>query len=137
MMSAGQQALIATAGGAIATITLHNDTYTTIEEGFTAEAIFTLSPDGTATGLFGGSFQNYTYRDGDIAANYEVKATLTSGTFTTGTAGSWLNLATEREWTARQTTVGTKTTTATFEIRKVGTTTILATATITLTATVN
>lgn len=136
-MSAGQQALIGDAAGAVATITLHADTYTTVEEGFAAEAVFTLSPDGTATGIFGGSYPTYTYRDGDIAANYEVKATLTSGTFTSGTAGSWLNLGSEREWTARQTVVGTKTVTATFDIRKVGTTTVLGTASITLTATVN
>lgn len=65
---------------------------------------------------------------------YEVRATVTSGTFTSGTAGSWLSLGSIRNWTCDQATDGTKTVTATFEIRNATSLAVLTTATITLTA---
>lgn len=125
------------AGSVTATITLLDDSYTdTRPLGFTAEATFSLKTNGIAEGGPYGTNTSYTYRDGDIAANYEVKATLTSGTFATGTAGSWLNLGTERTWTVRHSggTEGSTATFATFEIRKVGTTDILDSADIILSA---
>lgn len=68
------------------------------------------------------------------AANYECKATLVSGSLTSGTTGSWLALTTSRAWSVSQSTTGTKTATISVEIRKVGTTTVLDTATITVEA---
>ena len=52
-----------------------------------------------------------------------------------GTSGSWLNMGTTRQWTIQDSggVVGLTTCTGTFEIREVGTTTVLASCDITLT----
>lgn len=68
------------------------------------------------------------------AASYECYVTVTSGTLSSGTSGSWLSLGTTRDWTVAQSSIGTKTCTFTVDIRKIGTTTVLDSATITLTA---
>ena len=136
-MSGGQQALLGGgSGGETATITLVDDTYINEREGLTAQSWFDLNADGTAEGR--GTFP-YTYRDGDIAANYEVLVTETVGAMTSGPVGAWTNLGTDREWVVTRTGAtgpGSTSCTATFQIRKVGTTTVLDSATITLTATV-
>lgn len=72
-----------------------------------------------------------------FATNYEVFATLNSGTLTAGTTGSWLGLETTRTWTRNRTTIGSNTAQIGLEIRKKGTTTVLASNTVTLTAEVN
>jgi hypothetical protein len=69
------------------------------------------------------------------AGSYECRATVVSGTPTSGTTGSWLNLGTDREWTQARATNGTSTTVLTVEVRPTGGTTTLASATITLKAT--
>lgn len=71
------------------------------------------------------------------ATNYEVFATLNSGTLTAGTTGSWLGLETTRTWTRNRTSVGSTTAQIGLEIRRKGTTTVLASCTVTLTAEVN
>lgn len=68
------------------------------------------------------------------ASNYECYVTVTSGTLSSGTSGSWLSLGTTRDWTVLQTSVGVKTCTFTVDIRKIGTTTVLDSATITIEA---
>ena len=52
------------------------------------------------------------------STTYYVRATLTSGTFTSGTTGSWLALSSNRSWNTSYTSnsPGNKMTTATFEI---------------------
>lgn len=72
-----------------------------------------------------------------FATNYEVFATLNSGTLTAGTTGSWLGLETTRTWTRNRTSVGSNAAQIGLEIRKKGTTTVLATATIDFDATVD
>lgn len=72
-----------------------------------------------------------------LATNYEVFATLNSGTLTAGTTGSWLGLETTRTWTRNRTSVGSNTAELALEIRRKGTTTVLASCTVTLTAEVN
>jgi hypothetical protein len=68
------------------------------------------------------------------AANYECFATLSSGTLSSGTTGSWLALTSSRGWTRNRSTTGTSTAVIVVEIRKTGTSTVLDTATITLEA---
>lgn len=68
------------------------------------------------------------------ASNYECYATLSSGTLSTGTTGSWLSLGTTRDWTVTRSTLGLKSCTFTVDIRKIGTTTILDTITVTIEA---
>jgi hypothetical protein len=68
------------------------------------------------------------------ASGYEVFATLVSGTLTSGTTGSWLALSSSRSWNVNRSTFGTSTAVVGLQIRKVGTTTVLDSATITLEA---
>lgn len=68
------------------------------------------------------------------ASNYEVYATGTDGFITGSALGSWLALSTARTWNVSRGTFGENVDTLIVEIRKVGTTTVLGTAIITLTA---
>lgn len=56
----------------------------------------------------------------DSFANYEVRATLNTGSVDSGTTGSWLNLGTTRTWSVTDATAGaggTKDADLTIEIR--------------------
>lgn len=68
------------------------------------------------------------------AVNYEVLVTVTSGSLSTGTAGSWLALSSTQTWTRTATINNINTCVFTAQIRRVGTGTVLATAIITLEA---
>lgn len=68
------------------------------------------------------------------ASNYECFVTVTSGTLSSGTSGSWLSLGTTRDWSVTQTAIGVKTCVFTVDIRKISTTTVLDSATITIEA---
>ena len=109
----------------------------------TIEDAVTDPSDATASISFeptGGAVQsdsaNYNWLISGNAADFDIKATITAGSFSTGTSGSWLNLASNRGWTVSRTTIGSKTCTATFEISRTGQATAIDSATITLTATV-
>ena len=69
-------------------------------------------------------------------SGYEVKATLNSGSLTSGTTGSWLALSSNRTWTVTDTTQDdiAQTATLTIQIRATGTTTVLDSSAITLSA---
>lgn len=67
-------------------------------------------------------------------SDYECRATLVSGTLSTGTTGSWLALSSPRSWTVTRSSLGSKTCTFDVEVGLVGTSTALDTARITLTA---
>jgi hypothetical protein len=75
-------------------------------------------------------------KDAQQADLYECFATVTGGALTSGTAGSWLALSSSRDWTVVRTSdlAGTDSCTFTLAIRLIGTTTNLASATITLNA---
>jgi len=122
-------------GGGGGAVTLYSSTYSDDEIGTVANANFQLASTGTATGVSTGSYLSYAWTSG-TASDYDVLVTLTSGTFSTGTTGSWLNLGTTRSWSVSRATNGSKTATATFQIRHAVSLTVLATATITLTASV-
>lgn len=69
-------------------------------------------------------------------SGYEARATVTAGTIGGATTGSWLSLASSRSWSNSRSTVGTTFGQMTVEIRRAGGDgTILASATISLTAT--
>lgn len=66
---------------------------------------------------------------------YEARATVTSGSLTTGTTGAWLGLGTTRTWTLTQSSAGlTSTCIFTVEIRRASDSVVVDSATITLTA---
>ena len=71
------------------------------------------------------------------AANYEAFVTVTSGSLNGGTTGSWVALSSNRSWYIQSTVTGLKTCVFTVQIRRIGTGTVLDTATITLNADVS
>lgn len=98
-----------------------------------ANALYTLNTNGNKTG--GGTWITPI----GFSSLYECMATVTSGSLTSGTAGSWLGLESSRSWTRNQPGPGTGTSTCIFtlQIRDKATATVQDTATITLTATVS
>lgn len=104
----------------------------------TQTATYTLESDGdvvTAT-TPGGSIDAGDWIDpkANAPSDYEVRATLNSGTLTSGTTGSWLALTSNRSWTLTRVTVGAANQVQlTIEIRK-GSGAALASATVTLDA---
>lgn len=95
----------------------------------TGEAIGSVSPSGSGAGSYLPE-----WGQGLAGAGYDARFTITSGTLSTGTAGTWLNLGTTRSWTRSRSALGISAVTGTMEIRDAGTLVVLATATITLTA---
>lgn len=77
---------------------------------------------------------------GASSSNYEVYATLLGGTLSSGTTGSWLSMGTTRTWSVSLTYLGSdvdvRIAAINLEIRAIGTTEILATGGLTLSATV-
>lgn len=74
---------------------------------------------------------------GSPGSAYDAYVTVTSGSLSTGTAGSWVNLGTNRTWTRLRSGVGTSTCIFTVQIRDANTLTVLDSASITLTAVVS
>jgi hypothetical protein len=114
----------------------------------TLNATFQLASDGTANAVMTGNsssppngttpYVNEWLRGG-LSSGYEARATLNSGTLSSGTTGAWLVLSTTRSWSCAATrgSTGSSSQTAnlTIEIRSVATGLVLDSATITLTAT--
>lgn len=67
-----------------------------------------------------------------VASDFEVFATVTSGTLDFGTTGSWLNLGTTRDWGISNATVTAKNATVQLQIRRVSDAAVQATASMTL-----
>ena len=66
--------------------------------------------------------------------DYEVYATLNSGTLDSGTTGSWLGLGTSRSWGVTRSSLGTDSAQIGLEIRRVGTVNVLGSCTVDLNA---
>lgn len=120
-------------------ITISNLTVSTIAA--STAAAYRLESDGDImTSNFTGSAVTVDSGDwiiprGAAGGAYEVRVTVTSGTLTSGTTGSWLALSTNREWSVINNISGTiSTVIMTVEIRSTSSGTVLGSATITLTA---
>lgn len=96
--------------------------------------------DGTITTV-GSGYTNigWTSTSTGVGNDYEIRATVTNGTLSGGTSGSWLALSSNRQWSKIDNTQddGPASVTLTFEIRKTGTTTVLDSESITLSADAN
>jgi len=128
------QMLLGSAGD---TLSLSNQTITSVVASpATASTVYYLNNDGTIQREINGVVTGLGdwLVPGVNASNYEVFATLDSGSLTTGTTGSWLNLGTSRVWSLTNSSFGPQTTQITVQIRRTGTATILASATITFNA---
>ena len=100
----------------------------------TATSGFQLNSSGVAKMLVQSSYTDVSGEWLVAGANtdFECRATIISGTLTTGTTGSWQSLSSTREWTI-STPAGVKTTSFTLEIRLAASPfTVLASATIEL-----
>lgn len=120
----------------IVSITDQDDIHDTTA-GPTAEARYQLQSSGQA--------RKYTSTSGYVnisnewlvsgtSSEFEVKATIVSGTVTSGTIGSWEVLSSDREWTRDRNVIGSVTVVLTIEIRRASDGAILDTATVTLIA---
>lgn len=105
-----------------------------------ASASYSLNSSGAGAGIGSssaadaGTNANWTWLLSGLNSSYQVRATLISGTLSSGTTGSWLTLNTTRTWSV---TTGTfKSATLTIEVRRISDGVICDTATVTLTASV-
>lgn len=109
----------------------------TVGDPANASATYTLDNNGTVTKtLTSGTtvLGSWITPNGSAGAAFECRATIVSGSVSSGTTGSWLTLDTDRSWSRTQGVLGTSTVVLTVEIRRVSTGDVLATATITIEA---
>ena len=138
-MSGAVLSLLGTSGGAASavTITVNPVTITGINIGGTASAQYQLNSSGNAFEIINGGLATLLYAwciPAGQAANYEVYASLVSGSLSAGSSATdtWLALTSTRNWLVSTTTL--KYATIDVGIRRIGTTTILASADINLEA---
>lgn len=128
--------LCALAGAKGATVV--NFTNTTVDDQLDGYAAYQVNSDGYAKYAIDSSgYINYEQwcTPATDGGNFEVKATISSGTVSSGTTGSWLATSTNPTWTKQRATPGTSTVTLSMEVRAAGGSTVLDTWTVTLTAT--
>lgn len=121
--------------GATVRVTVTDQTAEAVGSSGAVEASYELQSDGDVYIYEAGTptFIEY-WAMPPSAANMEAKATVTSGSISSGTTGSWLALSTTRTWTVSRATVGISSATMTVEIRRIGTTLTLGSCSVTLTA---
>jgi hypothetical protein len=95
-------------------------------------ALYKLSSDGNVYDQSNALLEGWLFSG--VAGDFQVRATLTSGTLTSGTTGSWLALSTSRSWSCTAPLGGSKNATLTIEIRDASSLTVLDSATVTLSA---
>lgn len=120
-------------GGVLGTLSISNGGYEDIASApSSATAVFTLVSDGTTASNVGAE-PNWLL--GSTSGSlYECRATLGSGTLSTGTAGSWLPLSSNRGWGVSRASLGSKSCSFLLEIGLAGANVALDSASITLTA---
>jgi hypothetical protein len=134
-MTGIMQAIIGSLGGD--QITLFGVAVSSIGLG-SQTATYTLESDGdivrATTPLGSADIGDWIIPKASAPGTYEVRATLNSGTLTSGTTESWLALTSNRSWTLTRIIVGAADTVdLTIEIRR-GSGSVLASATVTLDA---
>lgn len=105
-----------------------------------ATAGYQLTSGGAAQQLVNGVASTlYNWLLSGSASDFDVFATLNSGTLTSGTTGSWLNMGTTRSWTVQRTVnaAGVNSANITLQLRPAGGGATLATAVIQLNAEVD
>ena len=125
------------AAGLLPRITLSPQTITHASGGLlSATAGYGLYSDGNAKQTVGATVSTLEAWIDRVAnvGDFECRATLVSGTLTTGTTGSWLALSADRTWSRTSSAGSTNTTVLTVEIRRTATGVVQASVTITLIA---
>lgn len=119
-------------------ITLTDQAVSEDTPGGAALATYTINSNGNVeeTTIGGGTVTLEQWLTPAIGAgNYEVRATLNSGTLASGTTGSWLSCSTSRAWSCSRGVIGTQSANLTVEIRNAATLSVKDSATVTLQAT--
>lgn len=115
-------------------VTLQPDGYTVTNA---TPAALEIRSDGTVyatTGLGDNSLSfQYNWLENGTASDYEVRASSVTGTYSSGTTGTWLNLGTTQAWTRVAAENALQTVSATFDIRNASTLVDLASAVISIT----
>jgi hypothetical protein len=105
-------------------INISSRTVFKVAVGGTAVATYTIDNDGTVKNHVPTTLETWLGGTGGVASNYEVRATLTSGTApSSGTLNSWLNCGTDRSWSNSNSARdgSTVSSTITVEIREAAT----------------
>lgn len=120
-------------------VSIANITFSTVRIGADTTAHYELQSDGDVERS--GATHGSTTDAGDwvspktaAGANYECRVTVNSGTLTSGTEDTWLALSSTRTWSVTTSGAGTNNVNMTVEIRHAGTTAVLDSATIDMTA---
>jgi hypothetical protein len=102
----------------------------------TASVSYSISNDGTVRNQNNATLEAWLHGMGGSVGDYEVRATVVSGSLTAGTTGSWLNCGTTRTWTLTNSAVDNSTITAvlTIEIRLASSGVVQDSAAVTLSA---
>lgn len=107
-----------------------------------ALAGYRLEPDGDISlnqNGTGGAYvdsADWIVPKGAAGGDYEARATLNSGSVSSGTTGSWLSLSGTLTWERDRTTIGTSSADLTIEIRRASDGAVLGSSNVILTATV-
>jgi len=119
-------------------INIANRTVSKLTIAGSATATYTIDNDGTVRNHNLTNLETWLGGTGGVASNYEVRATLTSGTTpTSGTLNSWMSCGTDRSWsnTNNAQDGSTITSTMTVEIRESATGVVKDSASIIINAT--
>ena len=133
MLAAGK----ARGGGITAQVSITNQTLNSTSFSGAASCAYRLNLLGTVqrgnTGVFN-TLETWLLFGSNSA--YEARVTMITGTLTAGTVGTWLGLATSRDWSITDSTSGDGSVTCSFtvEIRDAASLVVLDSATIELTA---
>lgn len=106
--------------------------YATYTLSNTGTVLYDTTPSNGNGGATSGTLE--TWLLSGAASDYECRATLTSGSLTTGTTGTWMSLSTSRQWQRDRAAFGSASATLTIEIRRASDGVVLDSATITLQA---
>ena len=124
--------LASTAEDPAPTVTINNGLVSDFQVGTNSTASITFNSNGTVSSVGNAGTYTTDWIDPTSAApdDYEIRATISSGTMTSGTFGSWLALTSNRTWSKTQFNVGNSSAQVLFEIRK-GSGSVLDSGTIT------
>lgn len=126
--------------GVAAAVSITDQNFTDTQSPGPAECQYSLFATGIAyrTTLGGGAVAiSGEWLVGGSASAFETRATINSGTLTSGTTGSWLGLGTNRVWVKEKVGAGSATVNLTIEIRRASDGVVLDSATIIMTGDVS
>lgn len=120
------------------TINIIDRTVAKIVTGGTATATYTIDNDGTVKNHIPATLETWLGGSGGAVADYDVRATYTSGTSPSGSAlAAWLNCASDRSWSQTNSAQDGSTVSGVIlvEIRNATTLVVMDSASITISAT--